>query len=478
MEAGSSFQAANWTLEGTWTLTPAVTLSMSPLSGGGPQQLFTLHVSDSLAATDLTTVGILLSNSVSTVSACAVMYNQAQNALTLLTDAGAAPPGSLTPGNGTQQNSQCTLNGSGSSVTIAGTTLTLNLSLSFQASWVGTRTTYIEAANPYQSATWTPQGKWVTSASLVLVESPASGSGTQAVFSIQASDSWGATDVSTISILFNNTASVAGGCAVTFNWAQNALALLTDAGAAPGSTITPGSGTQQNSQCTLNGSASSVTIAGLAMTLNVSISFQPAFAGTQNVYAEASDPFHAASWIAEGAWTVPQGIGVSVTPSSGSATQQTFSLQISDALGVADLTTIGILFNTSTSLTSACAVTYNRAQNALTLLTDAGAVPAGSLTPGSGSQQNSQCTLTGAGSSVTTSGNTLTLNLAIGFQAAFSGAKNLYVEAGGSAQAATWILEGAWTRPRWSPCRCPHRRAAAPSNYFRSRSPTVWPRPI
>ena len=445
VEAGSSFQAANWTLAGTWTSPPVVAMSMSPSSGGGPQQLFTFQVSDSLAATDLTTVGVLFNTSVSAVSACTVMYNRAQNALTLLTDAGAAPAGSIAPGSGSQQNSQCTLNGAGSSVTTSGSTLTLNLSLSFQASWVGAKTVYMEAVNPYQSGTWLTEGRWVTSASLTLSESPSSGSGTQATFTVQASDSWGATDVAAMGILFNTTTSLAGACAVTYNWAQNTLALLTDAGLAPASSIVPGSGTQQNSQCTLNGAGSSATVAGLVMTLNVSITFQPAFAGTKNAYVEASDPFHAASWTSEGVWVVPQGVGLSVTPSSGSATQQTFTLQISDALGEADLTTVGILFNTSSSATGACAVTYNRSQNALTLLTDTGTAPAGSIAPGSGSQQNSQCTLSGSGSSVTTSGNTLTLNLAIAFQPAFSGAKNLYLEAGSSFQAANWTLEGAWT---------------------------------
>ena len=172
-----------------------------------------------------------------------------------------------------------------------GTTLTLNLSLSFQASWVGGKTAYMEAVNPYQSGAWTAEGRWVTSASLIVSESPASGSGAQAVFSIQASDSWGATDVSTISLLFNTTASAAGGCAVTFNWAQNSLALLTNSGAAPSSSIAPSSGTQQNSQCTLNGSGSSVTAVGTVMTLNVSITFLPLFTGTQNVYAGSVGSF-------------------------------------------------------------------------------------------------------------------------------------------------------------------------------------------
>src|SRR6185312_6057837 len=233
VEAGSSFQTPSWTQKGTWTLAPTVNMSVSPASGGGPNQIFSFQVTDGLGANDISTVGILFNTSASATSGCAVMYNRAQNALTLLTDSGSAPAGFIAPGSGTQQNSQCTLNGSGSSVTAVGTTLTLNLSLNFQTSWVGTKNTYMQASNPYQSATWVLAGKWVTSASLSVSATPTSGSGTQATFSVKSTESWGATNVTTSGIMVNSSASVAGGCVVTYNWSQNALMLLSDAGTAP-----------------------------------------------------------------------------------------------------------------------------------------------------------------------------------------------------------------------------------------------------
>src|ERR1039458_10466882 len=70
--------------------------------------------------------------------------------------------------------------------------------------------------------------------------------------------------------------------------------------------------------------------------------------------------------------------------------------------------------------------------------------PLSGLTPGSGSQQNSQCTLNGAGSSVSASGNTLTLNLALTFLTAFAGAKNIYMQAVNPNGTAAWQLEGSW----------------------------------
>jgi hypothetical protein len=134
---------------------------------------------------------------------------------------------------------------------------------------------------------------------------------------------------------------------------------------------------------------------------------------------------------------------VGVAPSSGNGASQTFSFQFADANGASDLTSVSVLFNAALSTANACSVTYNPAQNTLSLLTDAGAVP-GTITPGSGSQQNSQCTLAGAGSSVTASGATLTVNLSLSFPVAFDGAKNVYMQATNAAASTGWQLKGSW----------------------------------
>src|SRR6185312_392310 len=168
----------------------------------------------------------------------------------------------------------------------------------------------------------------------------------------------------------------------------------------PAGTITPGSGTQQNSQCVLSGAGSSVIASGITLTVNVSLAFQPSFTGSKNVYMEAANPFQAATWQLQGVWVVPSAITVAVTPSSGNASQQTFNLQVTDPADVADLTNVGLLFINTTSTTGACAVIYNLAQTTLSLLDADGTAPGSSITPGSGSQQNNQCILNGAGSSV------------------------------------------------------------------------------
>ena len=91
----------------------------------------------------------------------------------------------------------------------------------------------------------------------------------------------------------------------------------------------------------------------------------------------------------------------------------------------------------------------SRNSNVLYLANDAVTAWVGSVTLGqSGTVQNSQCTVNAAASSVSGSGNNLTLNIAITFQAAFSGTKNIYMDAYDSTGTeAGWLQKGAWTIP-------------------------------
>jgi hypothetical protein len=422
---------------------------VSPSSGSGTSQTFSFQYTDSAGTTDLITASANFNTAVSTVSGCVVNFNRSLNTLWLLTDAGVQPPSGITPGSGSQQNSQCTLNGAGSSVSTSGNTLTVNLALTFLLPFAGAKNIYMQAVNPNGTAAWQAEGSWTVGAQVQTVSvTPSAGSGSSQTFNYLYTDTAGAADLASVSVLVNSSLSTAAACSVTYTRASNTLALLTDSGAQPGSTITPGSGSQTNSQCSLSGSGSSVSTTGTVLTLNLAITFQPAFGGNKNVYMQAVSPFGTAAWHAEGGWTVPTQIQlVSVTPSSGSGLSQTFSLQYSDTAGATDITSVSVLVNSSPATAAACSVVYTRAANSLALLTDSGVLPASTITPGSGSQANSQCTLSGAGSSVTTSGTTLTLNVALTFQPAFGGARNVYLQAVAPSGTAAWQQKGGWTVP-------------------------------
>ena len=85
--------------------------------------------------------------------------------------------------------------------------------------------------------------------------------------------------------------------------------LVDDAGDAGGpysAIVLPGSGTAQNSQCTINAAGSSVFGIGNTITLNLAITFNPAFAGNQVFYLAARNNTTGNSgWQAVGSVTVP-----------------------------------------------------------------------------------------------------------------------------------------------------------------------------
>ena len=139
--------------------------------------------------------------------------------------------------------------------------------------------------------------------------------------------------------------------------------------------------------------------------------------------------------------------GVSVSPSSGTGLTQKFTAVYSDPNGVADLKSIKVLFNTSKVLSNGCAVLYEVAANKLYLYDNAGtAVLPTAVTPGgTASVSNSQCTLAGTGSSFSTSGNDLTLKVALTFTGTFTGKKNVYLQATGKTSSSGYVEKGTWT---------------------------------
>jgi len=110
---------------------------------------------------------------------------------------------------------------------------------------------------------------------------------------------------------------------------------------------------------------------------------------------------------------------------------------------------VNVLINNALDGRQACYLAYSRPFNTLYLVDDAGAVLVGGMTMnGSGSIFNSQCTISGAGSSATGSGNTLTLTLNVSFATAFAGQRLVYTAARTQAEANSgWHALGAWNIP-------------------------------
>jgi hypothetical protein len=458
---------SGWQQRGTWTVPSGIVTvtanSVTPSSGSVATQTFALQYSDSAGAASLQTVYVYFNATLASPSnSCFLYYNIAANQINLLNDAGVAWM-TATPGAGTTlQNSQCWLNVAATSVAQNGNTLTLNLAMTFKTAFAGAKYIYMYGADVSgPNSGWQQLGTWTVPSGIVAVTAnsvtPSSGSLASQAFALQYSDTSGAASVQLVYAYFNTTlaSSASNSCFLSYNIAANQISLLNDAGAA-WMTATPGAGTTlQNSQCSLNVAATTVALNGITLTLNLAMTFKPAFAGAKNIYmygADVSGPN--SGWQQLGTWTVPSGVVTvtanSVTPYSGYVASQVFALQYSDTSGAASVQLVYAYFHATlaSSANNSCFLYYNVAANQINLLNDAGAAWM-TATPGSATTlQNSQCALNVTATTVALNGITLALNLAMTFKPVFAGAKNIYMYAADiSGPNSGWQQLGTWTVP-------------------------------
>src|ERR1700728_4163754 len=295
-----------------------------------------------------------------------------------------------------------------------------------------------------QEGTWRVSGGGGTPA--VVSVTPNSGSGLSQTFTLLYSDAAGAGSLQRIGGWFDNsTTNSAGSCLAYYTPANNEVNLFNDASTAT-VTVTPGSATTlQNSQCSINVPETAVTTSGNNLTLTLAVTFEAGYTRAQNTYMDATDASGATTgWLQMAIWRVSgNGSGgtpavVSVTPNSGSGLSQTFTLQYSDTAGAGSLQRIGVWFdNSTTNSAGACVAYYTPANNEVNLFNDASTATV-QATPGSATTlQNSQCSINVAATSVSTSGNALTLTLAVTFEAGYTRAKNIYAEANDISGAST-----------------------------------------
>ena len=277
---------------------------------------------------------------------------------------------------------------------------------------------------------------------------PNPASGLSSTFALTYSDVYGALNLSYVGAMFSSLVTSSNSCTVFYTPATNLLHLLNDAGTGS-SNITPGSGTLSNTQCTIDGSSTSVVTSGNQLTLNLAVTASSTFTGKHSVFMDAQDLSSAfIGWVGKATWTPapnqpPAVVSASPTPAFGLS--NTFVLTYSDPNGASDLGLVAVNFSSTTSAADSCSVLYSPAANLVYLLNDAGTGSTG-ITPGSGTLSNSQCTITGSGTSVARAGTTLTLNLAVTASSTYTGTKNIFMFAEDNSLVNTaGVNAGAWT---------------------------------
>jgi hypothetical protein len=284
----------------------------------------------------------------------------------------------------------------------------------------------------------------------VVSVTPTPATGLSNTFALTYSDPNGNSDLDVVGVDFGPAVSTSNSCYVLYYPATNVLSLLNTAGTAT-TKITLGSGTLSNTQCTISGSGSTVVKAAGSdqLTLNLAVTASSTYTGKQSIFLYAEDNSAAkTTWSDEGTWTPaanqPPTV-VSVTPTPATGLSNTFALTYSDPNGNTDLDVVEVDFGSKVSSSNSCFVLYYPATNSLEILTNTGAVSS-KITPGSGTLSNSQCTISGSGTSVVRSGDTLTLKLAVTASSTYNGKLSIFMYAVDNSGAKTaWTNEGTWT---------------------------------
>jgi hypothetical protein len=437
--------------------------SVTPSSGSAASQTFTLQYSDNSGAANLQQVWVYFNGTLAdpASNACMLYYDMTARQIYLLNDTATAWSGA-TPGTAAVlENSQCSLNVAAAQPTVSGNTLTWNLALAFQAGFGGNRNIYMYATDaPGSNSGWQVRGAWTVpdgAGPASVSVTPNSGFGTSQTFALEYSDSAGEANLQQVwgyfSATLGNPASQS--CMLYYNAATNQINLLDDDGMAWQAAPLGSAATLQNNQCSINVATATVATGGNTLTLSLAMTFRAAFAGSKNLYLHAIDISGTASaWQQLGSWTVGSAAGapatVSVTPNSGSGASQSFTLAYSDTAGAANLQQVWVYFNATLAnpASGACLLYYNVATNQINLLNDSAATWQAATLGASATLRNSQCSVNAAATTILGAGNTLELNLAMTFQAAFAGTKNIYLYAGDlSGAVSAWQELGAWTVP-------------------------------
>ena len=211
---------------------------------------------------------MLFSTQVNQANSCYLQFNHPSNTLYLRNDAGTAWLGPVNLGSaGTLENSQCSVNSELSSFSGAGTTLTVDLALSFKAAFAGAKNVYMYAADTMGlNSGWQQKGTWNTTtnqAPVAVSVAPSSGSSSSQVFQFTYSDANGHQQMGWTFMLFNTQVNQANSCYLQFKHPSNTLYLRNDAGTAWLGPVNLGSvGTLENSQCSVNSELSSFSGVG------------------------------------------------------------------------------------------------------------------------------------------------------------------------------------------------------------------------
>jgi RHS repeat-associated protein len=316
MSAEGSSPAIPWQARGTWTVPglPFSADSVSPLSGTGTEQTFTLTFTHTVAATNLSIVTALFhTQSGALANSCYVGLAVGEDKVALVNDSGVGSTIANRTDPGVLQNSQCEVRLGGKTTrTFAGTTLTLNLAMTFKTGFAGAKTVFLSASSGADATGFQTRGAWTVPPVALSTGpvDPSGGTGQHQAFDLSYTSTAGVPDLTQVYALFHTTTdSLASSCYVGYRPGDETVLLANDAGNAVTSANRASTATLQNSQCRIAlGGFTTVSTANNTLTLHLDVTFLPAFAGAKTIYQWAASAIQATEWHAAGTWTASSSV--------------------------------------------------------------------------------------------------------------------------------------------------------------------------
>jgi hypothetical protein len=407
---------------------------------------------------------VVVNSALTGQNSCYLYYETATRRVWLANDAGSWQGPVVSGEYGILQNSQCAVDAYNTRVDGNSASISFRPSITFAPGFAGTKSVWgIADDSGGMSSGWQQRGTFTALAGSnskggvqSIVRTPDSGQ--SAVFQVYYTNSGGGyLDLASADLVIGQSTATGNSCYLRMNRANQTVALANDAGTF-GTPVAMGASTiLSNSQCSVDVSdLPSIRANVAAWVVRFTISFQPAYVGTHTLYASSTTQA-GASWGIQSydTFSVTPGSNHaptidSISPNSGSAASQVFTITASDADGGADVKFI--YFSVVTDPASAptvCTVTMTASPATVALSDDSGLMGSPVALTSSTTLQNSYCSFSGTGSSITVSGNSAVFKAALSFKAPFAtGAKTLQASAtDGSLATSGWQTKGAWSVP-------------------------------
>jgi hypothetical protein len=334
------------------------------------------------------------------------------------------------------------VNLTGTTVITNGNTLTVSPLITFKAGFSSGLLIYMNVGNivgmstGFKSMGWWMVGTTPEAAPSAVSVTPSSGHGTTQQFSFVASSPGGAPNLAFVHMLFATTFGRVNNCYLGYGVAANQLSLVSDDGVTATSGQPGTTGTLSNSQCSVNLAATTVVASGNTLTVSPLVTFKSGFPSGLDIYMNVGDiPGFSTGFKTMGWWmvdTTPEAppSAVSVTPSSGFGTTQQFSLVASSPNGEGNLAFVDVLFATTFGRANGCYLSYSVPTHQFSLLSDNGATLTSGQPGASLTLSNSQCSVNLAATTVTPSGDTLTIAPTVTFNSGFMTGLKIYMNVG------------------------------------------------